>query len=217
MKDFFTKAGDLAEALKTRLSVFKKTPPVTDLAGLCEFVAGNAAFIAQKTLYGYVKTRMGMKYPALFDDDEFIASLNIGKWQLYAACLSDLAVFCAAQIYQHGITGEETARIARYAFENAIKNRFDNPEFTGKTGPLIKEFQRRIALENWDYAGKGEGAFRTSPEALVRFAPIVDELKELDAPLVKNSIRFQWQRVRSEFIKAFEAEAFLADWREKEN
>src|SRR3546814_11390174 len=51
--------------------------------------------MAQKTLYGYLKTRMGTRYPRLFEDDVLIASVDLAKLHIYAACLADLALFAA--------------------------------------------------------------------------------------------------------------------------
>lgn len=209
MRSFST----LWEMFKTRLSVFKKAAPIRSSADFGEFLAGRAAFICQKTLYGYVKTRMGMQYPLMFDDQTFIDSLNIAKWNLYAACLSDLAIFMAAEVCRRdGGTGE-AAKIARYWYAAIVRDRFAGGDFTGDKDALIAAFDRRLALTDWNTAAEREGAFTESPPALIRWAPIEDKLKKLDEPLVINSIRFQWQRVRREFRDLFDREAFLADWR----
>ncbi|WP_075998141.1 hypothetical protein [Salaquimonas pukyongi] len=198
--------------VRGRLSPWKRLEPVNSSRAFGEFLSARAAFIAQKTLYGYVKTRMGMKYPAMFEDDIFIESLNIGKWQIYAACLSDLSIFMAAQVYARTGDAQEAASIAEKFYSHAIIERFQDAEFTGDTAPLIDAFKDRLVLVDWNYAMAAEGAFKESPRALIRWAPIDDELKKFDIEIVTNSIRFQWQRVRSDFLKAFDVDAFLADW-----
>jgi len=204
--------SDVIQTISTRMSVFKKVDPVRDSSGFGHFLATRSAFIAQKTLYGYVKTRMGMKYPVMFQDEVFIESLNIGKWQVYAACLSDLAIYMAARIY--GRTGDKdvAARVAAHWYGEIINDRFSVEEFTGDRAALIDEFNNRLALVDWNHATEPEGAFKESPKALVRWAPIDPSLKKLDAPLVMNSIRFQWQRVRSDLNSVFDVDAFLEDW-----
>lgn len=201
------------EAFWTRLSVFKKPDPVRTCREFESFLGTRSAFIAQKTLYGYVKTRMGMKYPTVFKDDVFIESLNIAKWQVYAACLFDLAIYMAARTY--ALTGDpkEASAIALSSFRAVLDTRFDNPEFTGSTGDLLDAFERRLAFADWNYCSQGEGAFKDSPPALVRWAPIDGALKRYDGEIVRNSIRFQWQRIRHDFETVFQGEEFLADWR----
>ena len=206
------KISQFFEMVRVRLSPWKRLEPVNSSKAFGEFLATRSAFVAQKTLYGYVKTRMGMKYPEMFQDDIFIESLNIGKWQIYAACLSDLAIFMAAQVYARNGDPREASAIAGRYYADAITHRFQDAEFTGDAEELIEAFRNRLALVDWAYAIEAEGAFKESPKALVRWAPIDDELKKYDREIVENSIRFQWQRIRSDFRKAFDIDAFLADW-----
>lgn len=203
---------EIFEMVRVRLSPFKRLEVVNSSEAFSEFLAARAAFVSQKTLYGYVKTRMGMKYPAMFQDDIFIESLNIAKWQIYAACLSDLAIFMAAQVYARNGDTKEASAIAEKHYINAIESRFRDAEFTGNAEVLIEAFRDRLVLVDWIHAIEAEGAFKESPKALVRWAPIDDELKKYDGEIVENSIRFQWQRIRSDFRKAFNIDAFLADW-----
>lgn len=210
------KFAEILDLFATRFSVFRRTPPVRDVAGFEHFLATRAAFISQKTLFGYVKTRMGLQYPERFQDDVFIESLDIAKWNIYAACLSDLAVYMAARVHLLTGNGVEPAAVADRAFTAVVSERFADPGFKGDPAAIMDEFRNRLELENWPFAAEGEGAFRFSPKALVYWAPIADELKKYDGGIVRNSIRFQWQRVRSDFAAAFDADAFLADWRAKQ-
>ena len=75
--------------------------PVDSVAALEEFLASRSAYVAQKTLYGYVKTRMGTRFAIMFDDKQIIASLNIARFHVFAACLSDLTVYAVA-VALHG-------------------------------------------------------------------------------------------------------------------
>ncbi len=154
---------------------------------------------------------MGMKYPTLFKDDIFIESLNIAKWQIYASCISDLSVFMAARVYAKTGDAKEAASVALESFRAVLMDRFANPEFTGTTVGLLADFEKRLALVDWSFCTEGEGAFKESPAALIRWAPIEDDLKKYDVEIVRNSIRFQWQHVRHDFIRIFDADAFLAD------
>ena len=48
------------------------------------------------------------------------------------------------------------------------------------------------------------------PSALVEWAPIVDELKQMDEEIVINSVRFRWQKVRQDLREALDAGSVLA-------
>ena len=80
-------------------------------------------------------------------------------------------------------------------------------------GPAFAESARqvveRVAACDWAAVGDAEAAFIESPPSLVRWAPIVDELKLLDEPIVLNSVRFRWQQVRRDLAGALDAAAVL--------
>jgi hypothetical protein len=67
----------------------------------------------------------------------------------------------------------------------------------------------RVARTDWLAVGRDEAAFSESPAGLVRWAPVMDELKELDEEIVRNSIRFRWQEVRRDFARHLDAQAVL--------
>jgi hypothetical protein len=66
-----------------------------------------------------------------------------------------------------------------------------------------------VARTNWLAVGKDEAAFTESPTGLVRWAPVMDELKELDEEIVRNSVRFRWQEVRRDFSRHLDSQAML--------
>src|SRR5690606_42001075 len=54
----------------------------------------------------------------------------------------------------------------------------------------------RLAECDWSQMTDDEGPFSASPDSLVRWAPVVQEFKALDADIVRNSVRFRWQAIR---------------------
>jgi hypothetical protein len=71
--------------------------PIATPEALARFLDTRASFIAQTSLYGYLRTRAGMRYPELFDDDPFVEGINIAKWHVWLDCLSDLAVYAGGR------------------------------------------------------------------------------------------------------------------------
>ena len=61
-------AGGLWRKVSSLFTARRETDPIDSVVTLEAFVATRAAFHAQKTLYGYVKARMGIRYPAMFED-----------------------------------------------------------------------------------------------------------------------------------------------------
>jgi hypothetical protein len=187
-----------------------RNTPITDRDGLQRFLETRANFVAQASLYGYLRTRAGMRFPELFSDDVFVRSINIAKWQLWLACLADIAVYAGGLVASRtGARPETVGELMRSVVEGILAA-------TGMPADAGEEFEAgaqrvraRIALCDWSSVPDDETAFSESPAALVRHAPIVDELKQLDEPIVRNSVRFRWQEVRRDLRRDLDAVAVL--------
>lgn len=193
----------------------RRPEPVNDPASLRRFLETRASYIAQTSLYGYLRTRAGMRYPELFDDDVFVASINGAKWHMWLACISDLAVYAGGLLRQRA--PGSPVDVGRF-MDNMVGTILDDtgvPEDADKEFPAHAERVRaRLAHCDWAGVTDGEGPFTESPAALVRYAPIVEELKQLDEQIVRNSVRFHWQEVRRDLRQYLDAEAVLAAVRE---
>ena len=66
---------------------------IRNLDELEEFIQSKSAWVTQVTLYGYLKTRMGTRYVLHFENDEFMSSVNLAKWNIYVVALQDLTFF----------------------------------------------------------------------------------------------------------------------------
>jgi hypothetical protein len=185
--------------------------PIRDAAALRRFLQTRASFVAQMTLYGYLRTRAGARFPELFDDDEFIASTNIARWHIWLACLSDLAIYAGAMVrHNSGAADADIGRLMQQIVEEILAENGTpaeaGPEFAGHADRM----RTRIALCNWSAHTDGAAAFVESPTALVHWAPIVDELKALDEEIVRNSVRFRWHEIRRHLRQTLDAAAVIA-------
>ena len=88
---------------------------------LIEFIHSRAAYVAQTSLYGYLKTRMGRQYVDIFKDEVFAPSLNKAKWELFFACLADLTVYAIANIVTNtNLSDEEISAKANFIFAECV-------------------------------------------------------------------------------------------------
>jgi hypothetical protein len=184
--------------------------PIRSPEALAMFLDKRASFVAQTSLYGYLRTRAGMRYPELFDDDPFVASINIAKWHVWLDCLSDLAVHAGSRIAQQA--PRELPRIAQMmvTLVGGVLSQAGTPAEAGAAfASHAQRVRDRVARTDWLAVGQDEAAFTESPTGLVRWAPVMDELKELDEEIVRNSVRFRWQEIRSDLARHLDAQAIL--------
>ena len=184
--------------------------PVDTPAALARFLDTRASFVAQTSLYGYLRTRAGMRYPELFQDDPFVEAINVAKWHVWLDCLSDIAVHAGGRLAHQA--PREVPRIARaiVAAVDGILAQAGTPAEAGNEFRAHAErVRQRVARTDWLAVGEDEAAFTESPGGLVRWAPVMDELKQLDEEIVRNSVRFRWQEVRRDFLLRLDTQALI--------
>lgn len=183
----------------------RKLEPILNTDRLGEFIDSRSSLVAQTSLYGYIKTRAGTRFPDLFENEEFLRSINIAKWQIWTACVSDLAVFAGGLLYRELPDADRVRQVLRQAIDPLLVRTAQPSEAGEDFSAALERLKIRIAGAAFTDAATLENAFTVSPDALVYWAPIVDELKSLDESIVRNSIRFRWQAPRRELREALQS------------
>lgn len=213
MTSIWEKAGTFLHGAAGLLRTRRDTAPIDSVAALESFVTTRSTYIAQKTLYGYVKTRMGTRYPAMFEDKNIVASLNIAKMHVFAACLSDLTVYAVATALHGRPVGNDSRReMARHCYAVGLRETAADAPAEFSVQDCIGEFDRRLADIDWQRGALQPENFTRSPLALLRWAPIADNLKKFDSEIIENSVKFSWRDVREQFRKRIDSDAVAADW-----
>jgi hypothetical protein len=189
----------------------KRLGPIEDLDALVDFIDGRSSLVSQTSLYGYLKTRAGTRFPALFEDEQFLKSINIAKWQIWCACVSDLAVYTGRLIFETHPENEKVRELMRVAVTR-IAERTGVPDDAGQEFPsAVKEAIERIDDAQFSDLDDLEAIFKKSGDALVQWSPIVDELKVLDEDIVRNSIRFRWQEPRRDLRAVLKIDSIMSN------
>ena len=171
---------------------------ISNLDELEDFIQSKSAWVTQVTLYGYLKTRMGTRYVLHFENDEFMKSVNLAKWNIYAVALQDLTFFSfsylKANLNYQGFDKAKEIFCKILDSESANKMPLDIIE------EAKKNFEDRFQKINWDTC-YNDFPFNPSALSLYKWAPIADELKTLDRKIVLNSVILKWDIIKKEFIE----------------
>ena len=169
---------------------------INDLAELENFIQSKSAWVTQVTLYGYLKTRMGTRYVLHFENDQFMNSVNLAKWNIYAVALQDLTFFTFS--YLKGEFNYQNLENAKEIFLKILDDEITNKMPLSIIEESKNNFNERLKNISWDeYYLKVP--FNPSALSLYKWAPISDELKELDRKIVLNSVILKWDIVKKEF------------------
>ena len=174
--------------------LFKRIKSKKDLKN---FIQERSAHVSQTTLYGYLKTRIGVKYIAMMEDEVFLKSINIAKWNIYVVALADCTFYVFSYlISEKNLKDNDCKETFLNILENEKKNGLSNEIFErGK-----KNFLERLDKVNFlNYYSNDP--FKESGQALYYWSPIADELKSLDKKIVLNSIHLKWGLMKDEFKK----------------
>ncbi|WP_159589988.1 hypothetical protein [Chelativorans xinjiangense] len=211
---FWHRAAALVRQAAQRLRVRRETGPIDTVDALARFAHTRAAFVAQKKLYGYLKARMGTRYPSMFEDAVFVESINVAKRHVFAACLSDIAVHSVARVVAAGGLEEEAGRLlALHCYDAGLDANRDDLEDEAMLAAWRAAFSARLAKAHWENLAAGGDSFTESPQALYHWAPIDETLKRYDREIVENSIRFAWAEVTRDFRKRAVPQAIAEDFR----
>ena len=179
--------------------IFLGQKKITNFDDLKDFISNKSAYVSQFTLYGYLRTRMGgINFYKSLDDLPFQKSVNIARWNIYLVSVQDLLLFTFSYIYN-----KQDRNIITSANSFFVKILEEQEPFGLEVelkNKSIHEFDERIKKVNWHMCYK-QRPFEKSCEALFFWAPIADQLKDLDKEIVINSMDVQWQNIMIDFVK----------------
>ena len=162
---------------------------------LQNFIQERSAHVTQTTLYGYLKTRIGTRYAIMVEDEKFAESINIAKWNIYVASISDLTFYVFSYLIDKKNLKQNDA-------EEIFLNIIDEESKNGLNKNIYENSKNEFILKakniDWHQYYQSN-PFKDSGLALYKWSPIADELKVLDKEIVLNSIKLKWNLVENEF------------------
>ena len=180
-------------------AMFKAFVPKKKIKNLDElevFIQTKSAWVTQVTLYNYLKTRMGTRYVLHFDNDEFMGSVNLAKWNIYSVALQDLSLFTFSYL-RVNFNFQDTDK-AKEIFNKILDDEISNKMPLDIVDQARIDFENRFQNINWDNYYT-DLPFNPSALSLYKWAPIAEELKTLDRKIVLNSMILKWDVIKQEF------------------
>jgi len=190
------KLDDLKTYLFAMFKAFVPKKKIKNLDELENFIQTKSAWVTQVTLYNYLKTRMGTRYVLHFDNDEFMGSVNLAKWNIYSVSLQDLTFFTFSYLKDNS-NYQETDK-AKEIFNKILDDEISNQMPLKIIEEARAGFEERFQNINWDNYYT-DIPFNPSALSLYKWAPIADELKALDRKIVLNSMILKWDVIKQEF------------------
>ena len=170
---------------------------IKDLDDIEEFIQTKSAWVTQVTLYNYLKTRMGTRYVLHFENDVFMGSVNLAKWNIYSVSLQDLTFYTFSYLNVN-FNFQEISK-AKEIFNKILDDEISNKMPLEIIETARKSFDERLEKINWNEYYQ-DLPFNPSALSLYKWAPIAEELKTLDRQIVLNSMILKWDIIKKEFV-----------------
>ena len=188
--------NDFKVYLFAMFKAFIPKKKIQNLNDLEHFIQTKSAWVTQVTLYNYLKTRMGTRYVLHFDNDVFMASLDIARWNIYSVALQDLTLFTFSYLKVN--FNYQNINQSKEIFFKILDSESSNKMPVDIIEEAKKTFNERLQNINWETYYK-DLPFNPSALSLYKWAPIAEELKTLDRKIVLNSMILKWDNVEKEF------------------
>ena len=139
---------------------------------------------------------MGTRYVLHFENDKFMGSVNLAKWNIYSVALQDLSLFTFSYL-RANFNFQDTDK-AKEIFNKILDDEISNKMPLDIIDQARKDFDERLLNINWD-TYYTDLPFNPSALSLYKWAPIAEELKTLDRKIVLNSMILKWDVIKQEF------------------
>ena len=139
---------------------------------------------------------MGTRYVLHFENDEFMSSVNLAKWNIYSVALQDLTLYTFSYL-KNNFNFDDFEK-SKEIFLKILDDEITNKMPLNIIESAKNNFSDRLHNINWnDYYN--DLPFNPSALSLYKWAPIAEELKTLDRKIVLNSVILKWDTVKKEF------------------
>ena len=195
LKNIVNLLKDIRDYVFPIKKITNKFRSINSKKDLRNFIQERSAHVTQTTLYGYIKTRIGSRYAMMFEDEVFLKSINLAKWNIYMAALTDCTFYVFSYLVDKKNLKQNDAleifiEIIEKEKENGLENKlFENTKL---------EFNQKLKQIDWKKYHQ-DSPFKNSGLSLLKWSPIAENLKVFDKEIVLNSIKLKWNLVENDF------------------
>jgi hypothetical protein len=195
LKNFVNTLIDVRNYVFPVKKITNKFRNINSKEDLRNFIQERSAHVTQTTLYGYIKTRIGSRYAMMFEDETFLKSINLAKWNIYMAALSDCTFYVFSYLIdKKNLKQNDALEIFMKIIESEKNNGLEDKLFESTK----LEFNQRLKEINWKVHHQNN-PFKNSGLSLLKWSPIAENLKVFDKEIVLNSIKLKWNLVENDF------------------
>jgi hypothetical protein len=192
-----------------RIKEFFFPPPVSTRAELRAFIAGEAAYLAQKTVIGYCRVKTMLDYEKLLTEAPFRDGQEICRWEAYASTLGDIVIMVEGWLRPDDAESRRAAADSLSALYAAILTEA-LPAHRQSWADRIEAFNTRFAAAREAAPAAPEKLVNGSAAIVHEMVPIADRLKRNDREVIIGDLRLHILAAHASMQKRFQRDALVA-------
>jgi hypothetical protein len=187
--------------------------PISDAAGLADFVDAHAAFVAQKGIYEYARARAGHYAKVLFRELEFQHAVEEARWRAFPlglAMVGEVATVVLqerTELTRQAVVGKVSAITLAVLDRYSVPAALDAAVWSEARSQLAEQLTR-IGCHPPKRAIDIPESFAETYFALM---PIHKSLRGHDFPTLKSYLKVTLCNVHHELTKRIDAQAIAVD------
>lgn len=192
-----------------RVKEFFFPPSVSTEAELRAFIAGEAAYLAQKTVIGYCRVKTMLDYEKLLTEAPFREGQEISRWEAYASTLGDILIMVEGWLRPDDADSRRRVADALAAFYPAILTEAV-PAHRQTWADSIEAFNTRFCQAREETPPAPEKIVTGSAALIHEVVPIADRLKRNDREVILGDLRLHILAAHAMMLKRFRRDALIA-------
>jgi hypothetical protein len=200
----------IPEARVGLFKLFRRRPPIRDVAALADFIDQNSAFLVQKGLYEYSRARAGHYAKVLFREQGFIDAVEQSRWRAYP-----LGLAMVGELVEGVLRPYETNRREQLdALSSLVLSVFDRYPVPASLGEQAwrderAELDRRLRLIGMHAPKRAFDICEPWVDTYFNLMPIHEKLRGSDYPTIRNYLRVTLCNIHDELTKRMDAQALV--------
>ncbi len=182
---------------------------VSTPAELRAFIAGEAAYLAQKTVIGYCRVKTMLDYEKLLTEAPFRDGQEISRWEAYGSTLGDIIIMTENWLRPEEPDARRKVADSLAAYYPAILNE-SIPTHRQDWADAIEAFHLRYAQTRAQAPLAPEQIVTGSAALIHELVPIADRLKRNDREVITGDLRLHILAAHAAMLKRFRRDALVA-------
>lgn len=200
-----------ATAASIVAGLFRKPPPIANVAALADFIDERAAFTVQKCVFEYARARSGTMSQKLFKEQAFRDAVDASRWLGYPIGLVDVSEAVLSTLRDDGTAVGPDAVEGLIRTAQSVTRRYPVPEgfepdFWEAARAAVEERLRRASLAPPRFV---KDIPKDTARAFFDILPIHPEVRKNDFELIRNTLCANLCRVSDDLAQRLDRPALV--------